>query len=225
MLNNNNVQMNSGYWINFKNESKYEHIMGGENKLKKCYCPNCKKPFLHILSLDLKDKLLIKLNIPYHWVHLIYCWTCNISQDQFIYKILSDDEIELLKYKKGGRTMDFPYQNYPQKFQMRKVSLEKIKKSNQETISMINKSNKTQFDKNVSILKKPRTQIGGIPYLVQDIKKDIPICTSCKKPMKLFACISDDQEHNYLFTGNPFVQVLYFICDKCNLIGAIQRCD
>lgn len=43
--------------------------------------------------------------------------------------------------------------------------------------------------------------------------------------MQFLAAAADGCSDPRGFMGNEFLQVLFFICLGCNVIGAVQRCD
>ena len=111
----NTVQKN-GYFLKFQEDTMPDslaiHQFCGKHTISGAYCPNCEKPLLRFISFNLSDNK-IKVGIRHGILHLLFCWTCNVAQDPFFYKIIGENEIEILEYEKGGIELDFPYENYP----------------------------------------------------------------------------------------------------------------
>lgn len=107
---------NQGYFINVRNyidNEENKNFFCGAHDIEGAFCPNCKKPLLRFMTIEV-DGSVVKINkYPYKKIHFVYCWTCNLSQDIFYYQIVSDNKIEILKYKHGKEHDDFPYLDYP----------------------------------------------------------------------------------------------------------------
>ena len=217
-----------GFFINL-NESSSSDINNyfcGRHAIEGAICPNCGKPLLRFFTFSKQDIPTDIGAYPYQNIHFLFCWKCNISQDYFFYKVLGDNEISIIKYKKGGVQKDFPYFDYPDYFPLGEVQFEKIADRDQKIISNVNSKivNKYDLPEEDFHLCCPRHQIGGEPYLVQEEYEKI-YCPICKKAMLFTISVSDNCLDQRGFVGNPFVQILYYFCGDCLIICAIQRCD
>lgn len=220
-----------GYFVDYsslqnKNE-KNIHIFCGKHEVQSAICPNCKKPLLRYLMLDLSDDILEFPKTDLSSLSFFFCWTCNIAQSFFFYKTIDMGEIKILSYEKGGCSNDFPYIDYPLNFPESRALLKQIPNDIQNAISQVNsgKVDEYDFDKETRFFMRPKHQIGGEPYLVQGELTEEIICPECKQNMKLLASFGDDCNDTRGFTGNTYVQVLYFFCSTCSVLCAYQQCD
>ena len=218
-----------GYFVHFGRNAgitlSYRHEFCGPNDLQGASCPNCNKPLLRFLSLDVADPILELEDSPFEALPLLFCWTCNVAQDEFIYKIHADGAIELLHYGKGGIQTNFPYGDYPVFFPGMSVTLEEIPDEDQRIIMALNRDeiDEWEYRQEHSELCVPRHQIGGEPLVVQPLTRTI--CPLCGKVMPLLAVIGDDSGDGRNFTQNEYVQVIYKYCRNCYTVTAHQKCD
>lgn len=217
-----------GFWLIIDKESDFQrrHFFCGENELIGSDCPNCKKKLLKILTLDTRDhRIEIKFN-NIIYIHLLFCWTCIISQQPFYYRLEDDNSINIIGYGNGQKFDDFPYENYPEFFPGVYSELEELSGSDQKIISNLNSCviEEGEIIQTMPHLCQPNHQIGGEPYLIQKESYKFG-CIKCHKIMPLFASIGDKNLDHRGFSGNPDVQMLFFVCTDCSIICAIQRCD
>ena len=224
----NTVQKN-GYFLNFQEDTMPDclaiHQFCGKHTISGAYCPNCEKPLLRFISFNLSDNK-IKVGIRHSILHLLFCWTCNVAQDPFFYKIIGENEIEILEYEKGGVELDFPYENYPLYFPYRNAWLEQISDKEKVIISKINLGQES-FEETKRInpkLFKPQHQIGGEPILPQ-CELDNLKCPSCNSSMPFLATIGNECDHPEGFCGNDYVAVVYYLCGSCSVVGVLQQVD
>ena len=207
--------------LSFSTHSKRNHKLCGSHNITNGICPNCSKPLLRLLDLSVSDERLEIRSDSFESVPLLFCWTCNIAQEPFFYQIVSSNSIHLLEYGKGGVTNDFPFEHYPLYFPERRVILKEISPDCQSLIQMIN-SGDSEISYAYPELAKPRHQIGGEPFLFD---YNSMACISCKNEIPLLATIGDEAPDNISFTGNEFVQIAYYFCRNCSIVGASQMCD
>jgi len=243
------VVLRQGYFLEYSpTNKKSKHRICGEHNIKGADCPNCDKPLHRFASLDLNDK---KIEIPIQGItklHILYCWRCNVAQDDFFYKLIGDEEIEILEYGRGIEQtpiffqslnekdkeywlkklneIDFPYKNYPDFFPGAGISLKKIPKRIQEYLVRFNSDGDFDPDRDHEARQYdiPKHQIGGEPYLVQ-CDYTPSKCPECQVKMPLLATIGDDCLDERGFGGNTYAQVIYGMCVKCKIISAYQQCD
>jgi hypothetical protein len=207
---------------------KSKHFFCGQHNLKGAICPNCKKPLLRFLSIDLADEEMADLRAEGLMnIDLLYCWTCAIAQETLIYELKSSDEINILQYKNGPSDPEFPYPNYPIYFPLAAAILRKRNREDESILKKLNEGsiNETELFSTRPDICKPQNQIGGVPYLVQKNPYLSMSCPKCGKDMPFLACITDDTENGYVFAGNEYAQVLYCYCKACKVISAFQQCD
>lgn len=218
-----------GHFINYLEPVKNlvtHHYFCGSHQIMGASCPNCHKPLLRFLSINLADKRLSLTSSLFKNLPLFFCWTCNIAQELFYYKVINDSTINIIKYKKGGVETDFPYSDYPTFFPGRQAFLEEIPDNVQHILSRLNAREIDEADvmEQYPTFCKPRHQLGGEPYLIQPELSSVG-CPMCKDRMPFLASIGDDCVDPRGFTGNEYVQVLFFYCKRCSVIGAFQQCD
>lgn len=217
-----------GYYVEYKKaRSRSTHVFCGAITLPGTLCPNCRKPLLHFLSIDTADLRVNFSTWPCSVVPLLFCWTCNVSQAPFSYRV-SEDKVAILKHKRGGVQRDFPYKNYPREFPKALAELVPVSEAEAKIIILLNRDGIDYNAPNYRELEKLDTlrhQVGGEPRLIQGSPPEAFSCPDCKIPMSLFATIADDCLDPRGFTSNCGVQVLYFRCDHCKVIGCRQECD
>ena len=196
------------------------HAFCGENTVEGAVCPNCAKKLMMLLNINLNDNRIEIEDADIKELPLLFCWPCSLAQSLFTYRVSAPNNIQILQYKKGNREKDFPYENYPETFPAAMVDLVRLSDIEQAEISKYNAAHPAyslyEFP--------PKNQIGGEPILVQPIGEPI-ICPDCGKQMPLLATIGDECTDERGFTGNSYVQTLFFYCSKCRVISTYQQCD
>ncbi len=140
------MQLNSlipqGYFLKYlrKNDvSEFTHIFCGSHSVKGAWCPNCQKPLLRFLALDINDPKLGLEKTPFEWLSLFFCWTCEIAQMPFYYSFAANGEVQLMKYGEGGVQLNFPTENYPIFFPQAYFKLQPLTEKEQTTIKELNR--------------------------------------------------------------------------------------
>lgn len=201
------------------------HTFCGPCTVPGAVCPNCSAPLLQFANFDLGDARLRLSALPARRLPLLFCWRCPLAQAPFAYRLLENGSVELVTYGRGQPESDFPFPDYPEAFPSVTCDLLPLTKAQQ---SMIAELNAGEFiDPAVAdglLLDVLRHQIGGEPYLVQPGAGALN-CPKCKAELPLLAVIGDDTIDGRGFTGNDYVQVLYFLCSKCAILAAYQSCD
>lgn len=162
-------------------------------------------------------------------IHFLYSWTCGIHEGDFSYRYLNGD-IEVVEYSRSNGSYDgFPYDNYPLIFDPKVFDLEAVGTDDQDIILKLNSpdcdSGFIFSNPRADFLSMPAHQFGGVPYLAagNDHQKN---CVLCKNEMHLIASISNESySDNEGFSGNDFVQVVYWICPSCQVVSAQNFCD
>jgi hypothetical protein len=179
------------------------HYFCGPHAVIGASCPNCHKPLLRFLALNTEDRRLNLQDSLAAILSLFFCWTCNVAQKPFFYRILAD-RIDLLGYGQGGVVKDFPYDDYPVFFPGATVTLHEILTNKEKGLIL-------------------RHQIGGEPLLIQPLA--VLECPLCGVEMPFLASIADDCLDIRGIAGDDGVQVIYEYCRRCHVVGAYQRCD
>ena len=109
------------------------HTFGGPHQIAGANCPNCDKPLLRFLSLNTSDARLKLKGAPGTELSLLYCWTCNLAQQSFVYRMTPSDGIEILSFGAGGAVTDFPYPDYPAAFALGSVAFVPVTPEDQKT--------------------------------------------------------------------------------------------
>ncbi len=217
-----------GFWVHYADEEDVtSHLFCGEHHDASAVCPNCNKPLLLFLELDASDQ---RLGIParsYVRVPLYYCWTCDLSQALFAYKLNPQGSIQILKFRSGSQQKDFPYPDYPHWFPGAQVCLIALSHEEQAAVGVLNSSacieQILQIEEQTPELARPRHQVGGEPLLLQGWPDHI--CPSCGKQAPLLASIGNDCLDSRGLAGYDFVQVLFTFCRECDVVMASNACD
>lgn len=192
-------------------------------------CPNCKKPLLHLLSLDTTSlPFLVRPHLPA--IHLLYCWTCAIPYDRFRYRIQSDGSVEILqaldKYEysfgAGG-----PYDGYTGIFPESPVGLRALSVEEQDLARRLQEGEHSSGE--YRYLTEPVHQIGGMPMIYN---WEVVECSECGQTAPFFATICDNAtgqdsqpEPSLTFTNYWGVQMVFHWCEACAIMTAYHSCD
>ena len=219
-----------GFFLDIYGKSNTEgavlHTFCGEHDIPGAICPNCKKPLLRFLSIDTSDpKLGLRIAIPY--IHLLYCWKCNVAQAPFFYLIENNGNIKLLEYGRDAEGDDFPYDNYPVCFPEYLAPLVEMPAEIQQIICVLNRNEweppvVTFLDQE---LDEPNHQVGGEPHREQFDIDFVVNCPLCSCAMPFLANIGDKCLDLRGFTDNTYVQTLYYFCKDCYVLYLQSECD
>ena len=201
------------------------HALCGPQHINGAVSPNSGVPLLLVASLDTADPLLGISHLNVETVHLLYSWTCGISEGDLTYRE-STLGVEILSYTKGEPQSNFPYENYPGFFPRVDVNLEVITPEEQLVMKRLNRreAGSTQLARQFPRLAVPRAQVGGEPRLMQ-WPLSVRTCPVCRKPMLLLASIGNETGSTLGFTDNVFVQMVFFLCADCTVITAFNLTD
>lgn len=214
-----------GYFahLSYKRDGDYEHFLGGAQSWADC--PNCQKPMLQLMSLDLRDPRLGLCGTGISNLPLLFCWTC--SQQAIAYSFDPRGACRLLTYRRAAPEKDFPYPDYPVAFDATPLRLIPIPPDLQHVLLSLNEDEADDWKELGDYLKldRPRHQVGGAPYLVQHNMEERHRCPSCSLEAPFLAAISDEAGHNRSFVGNAWVQVVVHFCARCRIAISYQQCD
>jgi hypothetical protein len=209
-------------------ENEPRHRFCGVQSFIGAECPNCNRALHAFITLDTTDSRLgLPSNIFGPSLPLLWCWACPVAQAAFIYSV-KGGVVTLLRCRKGSRTSDFPYENYPDFFPLSDVRLLPISSRTAQLIKAVNEGADT-YPWRYRRASTPCHQVGGIPYILQgtdyqDGDKDL-LCPTCHQRMSLLATIGDRCLDPRGICGNTYVQVLFHLCSHHGTIAAIQQCD
>lgn len=201
------------------------HRLCGPTDTGGAECPNCRKRLLTIAQFDASDTRLQIDTVGMQSLPLLFCWTCVISQQEFVYECSHDGrEITLLRWARGESFRDFPYEGYPEGFPPEQITLKPLEPHKQEVIIKLNAGAQVwELAQEYPELSVPQHQVGGEPLLLQAIP--IRSCPKCFDSMPLFASFGDSASSGHKFTGNEFVQTVFSLCRKCRVVHCLQMTD
>lgn len=159
---------------------------------------------------------------------LLFCWTCNVAQGRFFYRVSGGGAVELLEYSRDGVETDFPYHDYPVFFPGAVAALVAVTPDEQAILQRLNQRFETG-ESSKAILGQRRDlwavhhQVGGEPYLTQYLL-DLE-CPACRAGMPLLVSVAHDCLDERGTVGDESVQVLYHLCRHCSVVGVYQATD
>ncbi|MGI4788572.1 MAG: hypothetical protein ACRYFS_06950 [Janthinobacterium lividum] len=205
----------------------FAHQFCGSHNISGADCPNCRKPLLRFFGLDTRDSRLLLQEPLFSTLPLLFCWTCNISQEMLFYRV-RDNAVELLQFGLSGVQTDFPYEDYPLFFPGAALVLDAVTLEDQSLLTRLNNrfdagENATEILGEHRDLWNVRHQVGGEPFLTQDMAEIN--CLDCAEEMPFLASVANDCLDIRGLTGDEGVQVLYHYCRKCYVVAAYQRIE
>lgn len=213
-----------GYFLKL-GVARSAHSLCGTQQIAGAISPNSGLPLLLVASLDATDPRLGISSSKVETLHLLYSWTCGISDGDFTYRE-SSEGVEILAYARGPAHNDFPYENYPTSFPRIAVELEALTTEEQAIIKQMNRrvDSEVPLRRAVPQLFAPQSQVGGEPRLMQWPLTPYT-CPACGGSMPLLASIGNENGSAIGFTDNEFVQTLFFLCNACTVVTAYNMCD
>lgn len=216
-----------GYWLRPLDSAPEgpAHVLGGETRVSGAACPNCEKPLLTLLRLDVQDPRLGLQTGALTEIRVLFCWTCPAAQSTIVYQLPSASaDFRLVSFAAGPPATDFPYESYPVSFPARALMLVALTSDEQDALSQLNAGVEIDWsDSRYRDLSRPQHQIGGEPYLMQPLEE--LQCPHCAGPMPLFGTVGNDTFAPEKFTDNDYVQTLVHLCRDCWVVAVYQRCD
>lgn len=205
------------------------HKMGGSPNEEAPPCPNCRLQMTRFFELSRIDPALGRLRAFPSDVELLYCWQCAIPSRPFHYRYSNGGRVEYLAHGAGGMGPLFPYERYPRVFPQRSMRLRPMRRKlglhlaeYTRLIAQGREEAAWELTNKHKSLNVPRHQFGGLPFLY-DYREFRCLC--CGRPMMFLATVADQSTDPRGFVGNPFVQVVYYSCIECLVIGARHECD
>lgn len=215
--------------------SAFQHLFGG-SPTHRGIVPHGNIQPLHLLYTFDTDDPLFPIHIPgIRYLPLYYCFPYNAGA--MSYRVVSDDEIQILFMETNHVEHDFPYENYPNEFPAVPVSLVPI--SNEEN-GILTRSVLTDDWFDIESLPKsdrqflrqscyPFTQIGGEQRMWQGVPDAYTYNQRWhhKELMDVFAVIWNNPVPNvHLWDDEPNddTQIIFQFCPKCHSIYVCNRC-
>lgn len=144
----------------------------------------------------------------------------------FYYEVQMDGSLVVLQYGRGPGDGAL-YPGYPDHFPGASARLLQISDATQEVLCKINRGDpevdELQFE--LPALGVPQHQIGGEPFLIQSVLERRVICPKCRSTMPLFASVGNNCLHPDGIMGDDYVQLLYYYCTTCCVVGAFNQAD
>src|SRR5688500_6889716 len=95
-----------GYLVDFRNAGTYDHSVGGAVSLAGAICPNCAKPLILHMTLDLADPAFHAIAAPQPKLYLLYCMRCDLLSFDFSYRFVGDTIVDIIDVVLGERHWD-----------------------------------------------------------------------------------------------------------------------
>lgn len=221
-------------------DGPFRHRFGGTPTHRGIKPRGSSQPLHLLYSFDTKDPLFpVRVRGVRH-LPLYYCFPYNAGA--LGYRVVSDDEIKILYMETKRVEPDFPYENFPNEFPEKPVSLVPISYEEHKTLVYylawedyrLDKKDLSEPDK--TFIKEsgyPFTQLGGIQRMWQDVPQAPCPDKTCENHrynffLEVFAVVWNQPIPNlYLWTKKRDeweVQIIYQICPKCRAIYVCNRC-
>jgi len=217
----------------------FRHRFGGSPTHRGIVPRNNSQPLHLLYTFDTIDPLF-PVRLPNaRFLPLYYCFPYNAGGVG--YRIVSDEEIEILYMETNRVERDFPYENYPDTFPETPVALVPVSYEEHKTLVYnlacedyrVESEYLCEADRD--FLKQsgyPFTQLGGIQRMWQGVPT-VPCpnkkCVECF--MDVFAVVWNQPVPNvYIWDDDPEfrddveIQTIFQICSRCHSIYACNRC-
>ena len=219
--------LGTGFLVRYSHEVRGPHVFCGPNTTDVSPCPNCQKPMLQMLRLDLTDPKLKPFAVAFGMalLPLLWCWTCDISIGPLVYELGNGGRsARLLEWHSGGQGPDRPYAAYPVAFPRAGADLSPIEADVARNVRRLNRREISLGSVDKEAWARPRHQVGGEPVFCGDFEPMRP-CAGCGGQSDFLAAIADNCLDPRGFSENEFVQTLFWYCTRCHRVEAMQDCD
>jgi hypothetical protein len=244
-------QLINGCFIDLDSEGAFDHCFGGSHSVDGALCPNCIKPLMLHLTLDLRDPRLQfeRTRIKLERLRLYYCMRCALSWQDFSYQIVDDESIRICEanhgpvtwmdwQKSGGGVDEFPPRPFtltpiPARLQdlwnrisnlPRQGTLSPEEFADLKSLTASRAFPVATFNPDYYYV----NQVGGRSLLCQGIPD--PTCPHCsaltRKGAKMYflACLYHDAG-DHLRVAFKCTQIVFFLCPVCMSVKVVHRCD
>jgi len=226
-----NATLFDGYRVHFNKQGPFEHFVGGELKGKGSACPNCSRPLVIYLSLDLKDERIKFPDGHLRRLPLVYCVDCELCCFDFVYRVDADDSLKVLAALRTKDVQDIGITSLIRKKHI-KVDLSATPPELERLAAKLNargdltKEQVKLFGELINNFAPPEVggypkvdcynQIGGRAFLMQRLED--PMCEHCPKSrMRFLASLYNEKSSGVKIVPEE-MQIVYFACPKCAAI-------
>jgi len=225
-----NATLFDGCRIHLNQQGKFEHYVGGELKGKGSECPNCSRPLVIYLSLDLTDERIKFPDSRVKRLPLVYCVDCELCCFDFVYRVDADglSVLEALKTKDRqgiGITSSIRKKRIKVDLSATPLELERLAAKLNAKCDLT-KEEKAMFAKLINNFARPElggypivdcyNQVGGRAFLMQRLED--PMCEYCPKSRMRFLASLYNERCSGIKTVPEEMQIVYFACPTCAAI-------
>src|SRR5215471_13434311 len=107
------LTFSQGFRVDYREDAvSTRHVFCGEHDIRGARCFAGRHPLLRFLSLDTSDERLGLSSLGVPFVHLLYCWRCDVGE--FDYRLERDGGVTLLDvpHLDLEDADDYPYDGY-----------------------------------------------------------------------------------------------------------------
>jgi hypothetical protein len=231
----------SGYLPAYSTPSKFLHTVGGMHHVVGAECPNCAKPLMLHLTLDMADQRVHIDSVNLAHLRLFYCSRCSLSWHPFCYTLVDDSSIIVQTVYRGETKWDDWYDDGgTDQFPERRFDLVPVPSGLQTLCNKLNRGCALSIDETRAFATYTNafasqdcgaypivdvfTQIGGRSFLSQRL--DDPICDIChrngkRERMRFLASMVNDAK-NEIRISFQGVQIVFFFCRKCRSVQVVH---
>jgi len=216
-------------------DDKYRHSFGGPHQHRGTTPKGCAQPLHLLFTFDTTDPKFA-VRIPgIRYIPLYYSFPYNAGACG--YRILNDEQIEVLYMEIETTEPNFPYENYPAEFPLLPIQLTAVSYEAHKSIVFaihVGKESLSVDDRQIVCdeLGYPFTQIGGYHDLCQGVPEVPCPNVACEYHeyscfMQVFAVIWNNPLKDIsLWSKDSWddIQTIFQICPKCQSIHACNRC-
>lgn len=208
----------TGFWLAWDECDPVGEI-GGVSAYEGATSPNTGRPLLQVARLYNVGAFPLlaryKQGLPF-----LYSWSCAIYGDVFAYR-LTGDRVEILRHASGQEAP--PYAPYPESFPAVGVSLVPISDRQSAIVERLNRGEKSadfyRHGSEEDCISRPKHQIGGKPFLFYPDYAHAAKCPICSDALIFVASFGNDTFSGPPgFVGDEFVQLIYWMCERCDAI-------
>ncbi len=218
--------------------SNFRHRFGGMPTYNGIVPPRNSQPLHLLYTFDTNDPLF-PVSIPgIRYLPLFYCFPYNAGD--LGYRMISEDQIEILHLTPKRTEPNFPYPNYPDHFSETSVKLVPITYEEHKTLvhyltyeQHFLKSFLSETDRNfIKENAYPFTQLGGIQRMWQGIPEINCPNKRCENhklgvSQEVFAVVWNQPVPDvFLWSedSDDEIQIIFQICTNCQAISVCNRC-
>lgn len=227
-----------GHFINFTTNKDARHWLGGTQSCEGAWCSNCRLPLMLHLTLDCSDQVLNLDGMPCRTLKLFYCMRCALSWYDFCYRIVSENQIEIIEEFRGETAWEEWYsEGGVDVLERRSLQLSPIPPRLQDLYDRLNANEDLTESEEAEVasftgdyanpdvgaypIVDVINQLGGRSFLCQRL--DDPVCSGCKRAgfepqtMYFLASLTNDAKAGVRITFDGY-QIVYFLCPTCGTI-------